>query len=390
MRDFAAIIQELKESHLYRQCRVRQASLQICPLIDGKTYLSFTTNNYLGLAEHPAVIKACQDSAQCYGVGSGAANLLGGYTAEHYALEKELADFIGYPAVLLFGSGYMANVGVLAAMINKRDCVLLDHECHASLLDGARLSGATVVRYRHMDYEHLENKLKQVKNAKNIWLVSDAVFSASGGVIDLHTLVQLANRYHAYLLIDDAHGIGVQGQQGRGSIYAASLDYQQIPICIATLSKAIGVSGAFVAAEKITIDYLVQRARTNFFTTALPPSIAAAARASLQLLQAEEWRRQRLTMLIACWHDCAQHYGLPVAPSTTPIQMLSLPSLALALTIQKQLYERGILVSVLRPPTVCLKQVGLRITLTVLHSQEQIKYLLKILTEFYHASLSVG
>lgn len=390
MRDFAAILQELKESHLYRQRRVREASLQIYPLIDGKTYLSFTTNNYLGLAEHPAVIKAYQDSAQRYGVGSGAANLLGGYTAEHYALENELADFIGYPAVLLFSSGYMANIGVLAAMINKRDCVLLDHACHASLLDGARLSGATVVRYRHMDYQHLEKKLKQIKNAKNIWLVSDAVFSTSGGVVDLHILVQLANHYHAHLLIDDAHGIGVQGQQGRGSVYTASLDYQHIPICIATLSKAIGVSGAFVAADKITINYLVQRARSYFFTTALPPSIAAAARASLQLLRVEEWRRQHLAVLIACWHEYAQYYGLPVLPSTTPIQILLLPSLTLALTIQQHLYGRGILVSVLRPPTVSLKQVGLRITLTVLHSQEQIKYLLIILTEHYHASLPVG
>lgn len=390
MRDFAAILQELKENHLYRQRYVREASLQIYPLINGKAYLSFTSNNYLGLAEHPTVIKAYQDSAQRYGVGSGAASLMGGYTAEHYALEEDLAGFIGYPAVLLFGSGYMANIGVLAALLHKSDCVLLDHACHASLLDGARLSGASIVRYRHMDYQHLEKKLRQVKHAKKIWLVSDAVFSASGSVVDLNTLAQLANRYHARLLIDDAHGIGVRGQQGRGSVYTASLDYQQIPICIATLSKAIGVSGAFVAAEKITIDYFVQRARSYFFTTALPPSVAAAARASLHLLQVEEWRRQHLAALIACWHAGAQHYGLPVLPSTTPIQILSLPSLALALSLQKHLYERGVLVSVLRPPTVSFKQVGLRITLTVLHSQEHIKFILKILTEYYHASLPLG
>jgi 8-amino-7-oxononanoate synthase len=387
--DWQQQLQLIKNKDLYRQRTVRMAGNSITPLINGKNYVSFSSNDYLGLSFHPKVIKAYQLASERYGIGSGAAHLYGGYTAEHHALEEELAAFLNYPRVLFFATGYMANLGLISALVNKSDRLLMDHASHASLIDGARLSGAAIIRYRHLDLEHLQKKILSIKTNGKRWLVSDAVFSTDGSQADLTALVKIAAQHAALLIIDDAHGVGILGPKGQGSIAAANLNYQQVPILMATLSKALGTFGAVVAADANLIDYLIHKARAYFFSTASPASLAAATRASLQVVITETWRRQHVFALVLLWQRRAKEYGLPIVISQTAIQTLLIHSVPQALILQHILFKQGMIVAVLRPPTVPLTQVGLRITLTALHTEQQIEYLLLILKENLNACLSL-
>ncbi len=368
-----------RQQHLYRTRRILQSPQGAEVVIDGRHYLSFCSNDYLGLANHPAVVKALQDSATRYGVGSGASHLITGYSAAHHALEEELAEFTGRPRALLFSTGYMANLGVIGALAGPRDTVYEDRLNHASLIDAAVLSRARLRRYQHGDMSMLQNQL--VHTDKLALIVSDSVFSMDGDLAPVSALAELARNYNASLMIDDAHGLGVLGKTGRGILEQLAINPDDVPILMGTLGKAFGAFGAFVAGSEELIETLIQQARSYIYTTALPPAIAEAARMSLKLSQSEQWRREHLFSLVAYFRKGATQLGLPLSPSATPIQPLIVGESEQALTLSEKLYARGIVISAIRPPTVPKGQARLRITLSAAHSEQHVDRLLEILAE---------
>lgn len=352
-------------------------------LADGRSCISFCSNDYLGLASHPDVIGACVVAAQRYGVGSGASHLITGHGPEHDALESELASFTGRERALVFSTGYMANLGIASALFSPRDRVFEDRLNHASLLDAGLGSGARVSRYAHADAAALERRLARASDAaapESAWVLTDGVFSMDGDVAPLPALARTARRYGAHLIVDDAHGLGVLGRNGRGSVDAAGLDASSVPVLMGTLGKALGTFGAFVAGSSNLIELLIQRARTYIYTTALPPPIAAATRASLRIARDEQWRRDRLHGHIARFREHAVANGWPVLPSSTPIQPIVLGSEEAALRASSELLDAGLLVSAIRPPTVPEGSARLRITLSAAHEDDDVERLLIALT----------
>jgi 8-amino-7-oxononanoate synthase len=369
-----------KNKHLYRTRYVSQDAAQVYIIINGKKYLSFSTNNYLGLANHPEVIKAFKNAVNIYGVGSGAAFLLGGYTEEHRCLEEELAEFLGYPRVLLFSTGYMANLGVVNTCVSKHDYVFADKLSHASLIDACKTSQANFRRYAHKNTQNLRYFLTKSHVAKNKLICSDGVFSMDGDLVSLPELISIAKQYNCSLLIDDAHGIGTLGNSGKGVLEYYNLQAHDVAILVGTFGKAFGTCGAFVAGSDVLIKSLVQFSRTYIYTTAMLPAIAAASRVSLKLLQ-QEARREKLCTLIKYFKENAQTLNLPLLFSNTPIQILFLGDTLRAVKIANALKIRGIIVGLIRPPTVPANSARLRISLTANHTTEQIDALLSALVE---------
>jgi len=275
----------------YRHRKTLQSPQGVEVLVGGKKCLGFSSNDYLGLANHSAVISAFQQAANQYGVGSGASHLVSGHSAEHQALEEELAAFTGRPRALLFSTGYMANVGVIRALVDRGDLVVQDRLNHASLLDGGFLCRGEFQRYAHTDLPVAQSLLAN-SNAQRKLLVSDGVFSMDGDLADLPALADIADQNNAWLMVDDAHGFGVLGDTGRGIAEHFAMDIDRLPILVGTLGKAFGTFGAFVAGSEALIESLIQFARTYIYTTALPPAVAAATRAALALIDSESWRRQ--------------------------------------------------------------------------------------------------
>jgi 8-amino-7-oxononanoate synthase len=347
--------------------------------VDGKAYLSFCSNDYLGLANHPQLIAALQQGAQQFGVGSGASHLVSGHFDAHQSLEQTLADFVGKPAALTFSTGYMANLGVVQALVGRGDIVFADKLNHASLNDAMLLSRAEVKRYRHNDMAHLAQLLSASKSGRKL-IITDAVFSMDGDIAPVAELLALCEQYDAWLLVDDAHGFGVLGEQGKGVMSHFKLDSPRI-IYMATLGKAAGVSGAFIAAEAVVIDTLLQNARSYIYTTASPPALSVALLASLQLLREENWRRERLQQLITQLRDGMR--GLPWAllESSTPIQPLLVGGNEAALALSDSLRARGIWVPAIRPPTVPQGTARLRITLSAAHEKKDVDELIGALHE---------
>ncbi|HXN09764.1 MAG TPA: 8-amino-7-oxononanoate synthase [Steroidobacteraceae bacterium] len=336
--------------------------------IDGRELLNFSGNDYLGLRTHPALIASAQQAMGRFGLGAGAAHLITGHSREHHALEEELADFTGRERALLFSTGYMANLGVVASLAGRHDTVLADRLNHASLVDAVRLAGARLKRYAHADAAAAERALGGGARL----IVTDGVFSMDGDVAPLRQLAALAQQHGAWLIVDDAHGLGVLGTHGGGSLEEAGLDARQVPILVGTLGKAFGTFGAFAAGDAVLIEYLLQRARTYIYTTAVPAAVAAATRAALQLVRAEPWRRERLHALIARFRAAAAALALPLLPSATPIQPLLQGDAAEALRTAAQLEEQGFLVSAIRPPSVPRGTARLRITLCAAHRDEDV------------------
>ncbi len=340
--------------------------------------LSFCSNDYLGLANHPEVVAALQRGAAHWGVGSGSAHLVNGHSAAHHALEEELADFVGRPRALLFSTGYMANLGVISALAGRGETVFEDRLDHASLLDGALLSRATLRRYPHADAAELAG----LADRGQVRLIAtDGVFSMDGDLAPLPALAQVARQTGAWLQVDDAHGIGVLGTEGRGSLDHFGLGPQQAPILMGTLGKALGTFGAFVAGSEELIETLIQRARPYIYTTATPPALAEATRTSLALARREEWRRERLRALIRRFRQGASQLGLPLGDSCTPIQPLLAGSARRALVWARALEDAGLLVTPIRPPTVPEGTARLRITLTASHTDRDLDRLLESLAQ---------
>jgi len=376
MSHLAAELSRLRAAHLYRTPRLIQGPQGPRPLIDGRRMLAFCSNDYLGLANHPQVIAALKRGADTYGVGSGAAHLVTGHSSAHQALEEELADFTGRSRALLFSTGYMANLGVISALAGRGDQVFEDKLNHASLLDGALLSRARLRRYAHSEPEALSRMLE----GEGIRLIAtDGVFSMDGDLAPLPALARMARSADAWLLVDDAHGLGVIGEEGRGSLAHFRLDPDQVPILVGTLGKAFGTSGAFVAGSHELIETLIQRARSYVYTTAPPPAIAEATRESLRIARCESWRRERLQLLIRRFRAGAAELGLPLMSSPTPIQPLIAGSAERALAWSRRLDALGILVSAIRPPTVPEGSARLRITFSAAHEETDVDRLLKAL-----------
>jgi len=380
MKDLSAALGERKARGLYRSRQVVDGPQGVKVRMDGREFLSFCSNDYLGLANHPEVVAAFHAGLEAYGAGSGAAHLISGHSTAHHALEEELADFVQRPRALLFSTGYMANLGVLAVLAQRGARVFEDRSNHASLLDGARLSGARLVRYRHNDAADLAQRL-QAAPAGETLVATDGVFSMDGDLAPVAELADVAARHAAWLMVDDAHGLGVVGPGGRGTLAQAGLDMTRVPVLVGTLGKACGTFGAFVAGSDELIETLIQEARTYIYTTAPPPALAQATRNALRLVREEDWRRERLQVLVQRFRLGAAQLGLHLPESATPIQPLIIGDAAAALHLSAALRGRGILISAIRPPTVPPGSARLRITFSAAHNEEQVDRLLDVLDQ---------
>lgn len=364
---------------LLRQRRTLHSAQSPHIVVDGKSYLSFCSNDYLSLANHPQLVHALQQGAEQYGVGAGAAHLVSGHFSPHHQLELELAAFVDKPAALLFSTGYMANLGVVQGLVGKGDTVFADKFNHASLNDAMLLSRATVQRYRHNDVTQLAQLLEQAESGRKL-VITDAVFSMDGDLAPLPELLCLCEQYDAWLLIDDAHGFGVLGEQGRGSLSHFGITSKRI-IYMGTLGKAAGVFGAFVAAEQVVIDTLVNHARSYIYTTATPPALASALLESLQLIASGDALRAHLQSLISQLRNSLPGLPWAVMPSATAIQPLLVGDNQAAVHLSDGLRERGIWVAAIRPPTVPQGTARLRITLSAAHSAADVTRLIEALHE---------
>lgn len=351
------------------------------PVHAGRRLLSFCSNDYLGLANDPRVVAALREGAARMGAGSGASHLVCGHSSAHQALEEALAEWTGRERALLFSTGYMANLGVLSALAAREDHIHADRLDHASLLDGARLSGARLRRYPHADTETLERWLEETPPRGERFIVTDGVFSMDGDIAPLDRLAALAARHDAWLLVDDAHGLGVLGPDGLGSVGHFGLGSDEVPVLIGTLGKAFGSFGAFVAGSEELIETLIQFARSYIYTTALPPAVAVATLEALRIAREEPWRREHLAALVTRLRAGLARLGLPLAVAApaspvTPIVPLLTGSAERATALSDALLQRGMLVTAIRPPTVPAGTARLRITLSAAHEEQHVDRLL--------------
>jgi 8-amino-7-oxononanoate synthase len=348
-------------------------------IVEGKAYLAFCSNDYLGFANHPQLISALQHGAQQWGVGAGAAHLVSGHFEPHHLLEQKLAAFVGKPAALLFSTGYMANLGVVQALAGKGDTVFADKLNHASLNDAMLLSRAGVKRYRHGDMAQLATLLGQTNKGGKL-VITDAVFSMDGDIAPLREMLALCEKFDAWLYVDDAHGFGVLGEQGRGSLSHYGIASERV-IYMATLGKAAGVSGAFVAAEQVVVDSLINHANSYVYTTATPPALSSALLQSLQLIEQGDAARAHLNRLIATLRSGLAGLPWSLMESATAIQPLLIGENQRTLELSSALRERGIWVAAIRPPTVPQGTARLRITLSAAHSAADVERLIGALHE---------
>lgn len=377
--DLASRLAERHAAHLYRHRPLLESPQGPEVLVDGQPLLAFCSNDYLGLASHPEVIRALQQGAEKWGVGGGASHLVIGHSRPHHELEEALAEFTGRPRALLFSTGYMANLAAVTALLGQGDTVLEDRLNHASLLDAGLLSGARFSRYLHNDPASLAGRLD--KAAGDTLVVTDGVFSMDGDLADLPALCAQAKRKGAWVMVDDAHGFGPLGAHGGGIVEHYGLGLDEVPVLVGTLGKAFGTAGAFVAGSEALIETLIQFARPYIYTTSQPPAVACATLRSLALLRAEDWRREHLNKLIARFRQGATEIGLTLMDSPTPIQPILIGDSERALRLSAMLKDRGILVGAIRPPTVPAGSARLRVTFTAAHSEAQLERLLEALAE---------
>lgn len=375
MRRLEAQRQELQGLGLYRTRRVIQGRQGVQVQVEGRALTNFSSNDYLGLAGDLRLEESLVKGAAQYGVGSGAAHLICGHTSAHHALEEELAEFLGRERALLFSTGYMANLGVLSALLGRNGVVYEDRFNHASLLDGAQLSGAKLKRYAHGTLPEIS-----LERGAGSLIATDGVFSMDGDLMAGRALVSAATSSGAILMVDDAHGIGVLGKTGAGVLELQGLGQDEVPILVGTLGKAFGTFGAFVAGPEVLIEFLIQKARTYIYTTAMPAAIAEVTRTSLGLVRHEPWRREHLKLLISKFRDGAERLGLSLGLSDTPIQPILVGDSRAALGAQSRLLKAGFLVVAIRPPTVPKGAARLRCTLTAAHGVEDVDRLLDALS----------
>lgn len=382
MRNFASELEQRKQAGLYRSRRQISGPQQPVLTADGKRLLSFCSNDYLGLANHPVNIEALRNALPETGLGGAASHLICGHHEAHHRLEERLAAFTGRSSALFFSTGYMANLGVISALVGRGDTVFSDQLNHASIIDGCILSRAKVRRYAHGDVTSLAAMLSETSGHKLV--VTDGVFSMDGDVAPLRELAQVCRDHGALLVVDDAHGFGVLGPQGRGSVAELGLSEEDVPVLVGTLGKAAGTSGAFVAGPAVLMDYLVQKARTYIYTTAMPPALAMATCASLDLIEYGDERRAHLQSLVERFRQGATALGYNLMPSRTPVQPIMIGDNRQALALSQALEECGLLVTAIRPPTVPEGEARLRVTLSAAHSHDDLRSLLQALADCRH------
>jgi len=377
--DLATRLAERQAASLYRRRPLLQTPQGPQVRVDEHELLAFCSNDYLGLANHPEVIRAMQQGAEKWGVGGGASHLVIGHSTPHHELEEALAEFTGRPRALLFSTGYMAILAAVTALVGHGDYVLEDRLNHASLLDAGLLSGARFSRYLHNDAVSLANRLR--KAAGNCLVVTDGVFSMDGDLADLPALCAEARAAQAWVMVDDAHGFGALGATGGGIVEHFGLGQDDVQVLVGTLGKGFGTAGAFVAGSEELIETLIQFARPYIYTTSQPPAVAYATLKSLELLRSESWRREHLQWLIGRFRQGAAEIGLSLMDSPTPIQPILVGDSARALRLSALLKDRGLLVGAIRPPTVPAGSARLRVTLSAAHSEAQLELLLEALAE---------
>ena len=370
-----------REAGLYRRRRINESAQGVHGIIDGRPVLSFCSNDYLGLANHPQIKQAFIDAVEQFGVGSGSAHLINGHSQLHHDCEQGLAEFCGRDRALLFSNGYMANLAIASALCGRHDFIFQDKLNHASLIDAAKLSGARSKRYRHNDIDSLEAQLQTCPSSGRKLLMTDGVFSMDGDCADLIPIAKLCADNNVACMVDDAHGFGVLGETGGGLLQTLGLNQQQVPILMATLGKAVGTAGAFIAGSDDLIETLIQQARPYVYTTASPPAIAAATLCSLDIIQNDAWRREKLAELIDYFRRGLSGFEYPLMPSDTAIQPILIGDNHRALALSEKLLQNGILVTAIRPPTVPPGSARLRITLSTAHEIEDVDRLLKCLLE---------
>ncbi|WP_455244835.1 8-amino-7-oxononanoate synthase [Petrachloros mirabilis] len=374
---YAQFLSKLAAKNLTRHLQVIESCIGPSVRINGREVLIFASNDYLGLASHPEVIEAAVNAVRTYGAGSGAARLISGSLTPHVELEQAIARFKSTEAALTFGSGYLANIGVIPALIGRQDLILADRLCHASLLDGCRLSGADFRVYRHNDMEHLKTLLSNRRQGRRTLIVTDGVFSMDGDLAPLPIMTALAQSYEAELYIDDAHGTGVMGDHGRGTVEHFKLE-DKIPLHMGTLGKALGSSGAYLAGSEETIRYLLHTARSFMFSTASSPGTAAAATASLNILQREPTRRARLWANRERLFTGLKQIGFRLGLSASPIIPILIGDADRTVTFAENLLSHGVFAPAIRPPTVPESTCRLRVTITSEHTAEQIDQALAV------------
>lgn len=373
-------------NHLFRQRFALPQGHGRTLTFEGKSYLNFSSNDYLGMASHPQVIVSAQAALEKYGVGSAGSSLVTGYSQAQVELEQYLCDWLGVKRCLLFNSGFTANTGLIQTlMADKHDLLIQDKLNHASLIDAGVNCAAKFVRYRHNDTRHLQQKLNAQHNNKLV--VTEGVFSMDGDSAPLAEIQTLAHYQQAWLMVDDAHGLGVLGDEGKGTANAFGLAADSVDITMATFGKAVGTMGAFVAGDSDTIEYLIQYCRHYIYSTAMPPAMAVATLTSLQYLAKEQWRRDKLNQLIGYFKSKVAELGLVGNDSQTAIQPIIIGDSAKAVEISNLLKSKGIWLTAIRPPTVPINTSRLRVTLTASHTEADINQLFVVLAQALEQSL---
>ena len=372
LRDYKQEIKNLETRHLRRHLRVVESPSDPVITIEGRRFISMASNNYLGLANHPAVNRAAIDAIEQWGVGAGAARLISGTMTPHDQLEQDLAQFKQVEAALTFGTGYTTNLGLIPALIEQDGLILADRYCHASLIEACRLSKARLRVFHHNDVEHLEKLLKKREQTRPVLVVTEGVFSMDGDLAPLPDLVALCQQREATLVIDDAHGTGVMGETGRGTVEHFGVNHQDL-IQMGTLSKAIGTSGGYVAGTAALKDYLINTSKAFIFTTAQPPAIAAGASAAIRIIQDEPARRERLRTNRDTLHAALTDLGFQLTNTQSPILPIIVKSPERAVEMAQALYEADVYVPAIRPPTVPKHSSRLRLTVSSEHSEEQLE-----------------
>ncbi len=371
MTDIASRLEELRERGLHRRMRLIDGPQGPCVLLDGRPVLLLCSNNYLGLADHPRVREAAAEAAMRWGAGAGASRLISGNMTPHRRLEERLAEFEGYEATLLFGSGYLANTGVIAALAERGEVIFSDELNHASIIDGCRLARAETFVYRHADVEHLAWGLREAEGRGSL-IVTDGVFSMDGDVAPLKELARLARHHDCRLMVDEAHATGALGPGGRGSVAAAGLS-GEVDVVIGTLGKALGSYGAYVCASQEIVEYLVNAARPFVFSTAPPPTVVAAALAALELLESDPGQVERLQANAATLRAALANEGLEASGSETQIVPVEVGDAERTMQLSERILERGVFAQGIRPPTVPEGTSRLRFTVMATHQADELR-----------------
>ena len=377
-------LNNIKKSGLYRELRVVENAQDTHVEIEGKTLLSFCSNNYLGLANHPFVVKAVKDTVEKYGWGAGASRLVSGNMTLHETLEKKISTFKKKEAAIVFPTGYMANLGAISTLVSSGDVVICDKLNHASIIDGCRLSGADFRVYAHCNIEKLENILRKSSKYKRKLIVTDSVFSMDGDLAPLPDIVRIAAKHNAMVMVDEAHGTGVFGKNGMGVVEHFNLN-NDVDIVMGTLSKAIGSLGGYVTGNIDLISYLRNKARSFMYTTALPPAVCAASIAGIKLIQEDSSIRDSLWQNVHFVKDKLRSLNINTISSESQIIPILIGDAQKAVAISKALYERNILIPAIRPPTVPANSSRLRMTVMSSHTQMDLEKLFKVLSDVLEA-----